>query len=187
MCAPFSIPRSAVIKCIPKPAPPPAAGIKCIYYQDTRSARRLAIPAAGLRFSRHKVHTLGRPVSRHKVHIFTTPLFPLLFYICFLFLQKVHILAGHRCSRQGKRKSAYTRRTPGAEQQPAKSAYTRQPRFVYKKYAYKAAADCEKVHTLGRHHKDNRSRQKVYTLGSPGFFTKSMHTRQPQIAKKCIH
>ena len=62
MCAPFSIPRSAVIKCIPKPAPPPAAGIKCIYYQDTRSARRLAIPAAGLRFSRHKVHTLGNPV-----------------------------------------------------------------------------------------------------------------------------
>lgn len=78
----------------------------------------------GLRFSRHKVHTLGRPVSRHKVHIFTAPPFPLLFYICFLFLQKVHILAGHRCSRQGKRKSAYTRRTPGAEQQPAKSAYT---------------------------------------------------------------
>ncbi len=116
---------------------------------------------------RHKMHTQASPAAccRHKVHI----------------------LPGHRCSRQGKRKSAYTRRTPGAEQQPAKSAYTRQPRFVYKKYAYKAAADCEKVHTLGRHHKDNRSRQKVYTLGSPGFFTKSMHTRQPQIAKKCIH
>lgn len=126
-------------KCTPKAAPPPAAGKKYAYYPDTRSARRLAIPAAGLRFSRHKVHTLGRPVSRHKVHIFTTPLFPLLFYICFLFLQKVHILAGHRGSRQGKRKSAYTSRTPQRQPQPAKSAYTRQPRFVCKKYAYKAA------------------------------------------------
>lgn len=143
MCAPFFIPLRAVIICIPKAAPPPAAAIKCIHYPDTRSARRLAIPAAGLRFSRHKVHTLGRPVSRHKVHIFTAPLFSLLFhllfYICFLFLQKVHTLAGPRGSRQGKRKNAYTRRTPGTEPKQAKSAYTRQPRFVCKKYAYKAA------------------------------------------------
>nr|DAE14987.1 MAG TPA: hypothetical protein [Siphoviridae sp. ctf8W5] len=84
MCAPFSMPRRAGIKCIPKAAPPPAACKKCTHYPDTRSARRLAIPAAGLRFSRHKVHTLGRPVSRHKVHIFTAPLFPLLFCIFFL-------------------------------------------------------------------------------------------------------
>ena len=87
MCAPFSIPRSAVIKCIPKPAPPPAAGIKCIYYQDTAAAGR----------------------------------------------------------------------------------------------------EKEKVHTLGGHQEQNNSRQKVHTLGNPVLFTKSMHTRQPQIVKKCIH
>lgn len=49
----------------------------------------------------------------------------------------------------GKRKSAYTRRTPEEHHPPPKNAYTRQPRVLYKKYAYKAAADCEKVHTLG--------------------------------------
>ena len=108
-------------------------------------------------------------------------LFHLLFYICFLFLQKVHILAGPRGSRREKekvhtlgghqeqnrirqkvhtlgsprfalfhmhtrlsrfcgrlRKSAYTSRTPQRQPQPPKSAYTRQPRFVCKKYAYKA-------------------------------------------------
>ena len=36
-------------------------------------------------------------------------------------------------------KSAYTSRTPGTEPQPAKSVHTRPPRFVCKKYAYKAA------------------------------------------------
>ena len=118
---------------------PPAAGKKCTHYPDTRSARRLAIPAAGLRFSRHKVHTLGRPVFFHNVHIFTALFSPFFSAFFFLFLQKVHTLAGHRGSRQGKRKSAYTRRTPGTEPPPPKSAYTRQPRFVCKKYAYKAA------------------------------------------------
>ena len=46
----------------------PAAGKKYAYYPDTRSARRLAIPAAGLRFSRHKVHTLGGTLFFHNVH-----------------------------------------------------------------------------------------------------------------------
>lgn len=36
-------------------------------------------------------------------------------------------------------KSAYTSRTPGTEPQPAKSVHTSLPRFVCKKYAYKAA------------------------------------------------
>ena len=35
----------------------------------------------------------------------------------------------------------------------------------------------EKVHTLAGHHKDNRSRQKVYTLGRPRFALFRMHTR----------
>lgn len=138
MCAPFFIPRSAVIKCTPKAAPPPAACKKYAYYPDTRSARRLAIPAAGLRFSRHKVHTLGRPVSRHKVHIFTALFSPFFFIFFFFFFKKVHILGGHRGSRQGKRKSAYTRRTPEERLHPPKSAYTRQPAFCLISYAYKA-------------------------------------------------
>ena len=68
----------------PRHLPPPAAGIKCIHYPDTRSARRLAIPAAGRSFSRHKVHTLGRPVPSHKVHIFTALFSP--FFSAFFFL-----------------------------------------------------------------------------------------------------
>lgn len=83
MCAPFFIPRRAVIICIPKAAPPPAAAIKCIHYTDTRSARRLAIPAAGLRFSRHKVHTLCGTLFFRNMHIFTAPLFHF-FFVFFL-------------------------------------------------------------------------------------------------------
>nr|DAE14988.1 MAG TPA: hypothetical protein [Siphoviridae sp. ctf8W5] len=99
----------------------------------------------------------------------------------------MHTLAGHRGSRQGKRKSAYTSRTPQRQPQRAKSAYTRQPRFVCKKYAYKAAADCEKVHTLGGHQRPSRSRQKVCILVCPRFALFCMHTTRTQFGKKCIH
>ena len=37
------------------------------------------------------------------------------------------------------------------------------------------------MHTLVGHRKDNRSQQKVHTLGSPVLFAKSMHTRQPRL------
>ena len=207
---PFSIPRRAGIKCTPKAAPPPAAGKKYAYYPDTRSARRLAIPAAGLRFSRHKVHTLGRPVSRHKVHIFTALFSPFFFIFFFFFLKKVHTLGRHRGSRQGKRKSAYTRQTPKPlpqdaflrqkvytlgsprfalfhmhTRQPrlydilrksaytsrtpkpppprAKSAYTRQPRVSYKKYAYYPDTIRQKVHTLAGHPPAVLRAKSVYT------------------------
>lgn len=147
MCAPFFIPRRAAIKCTPKPAPPPAAGKKCTHYPDTRSARRLAIPAAGLRFSLHKVHILGRPVSRHKVHIFTAPLSPFFSAFFFLFLKKC----------------------------------------IYYPDTAAAGRENKKVHTLAGHHNQSRSGHKVHTLGRPVLFAKSMHTRQPQVAKKCIH
>ena len=80
------------------------------------------------RLCRQKVHTLGSPV---------------------LSVKSMHTRLSRFCGRL--RKSAYTRQTPGTEPQPPKSAYTRQPRFVCKKYVYKAAADCEKVHTLAGH------------------------------------
>nr|DAZ57573.1 MAG TPA: hypothetical protein [Caudoviricetes sp.] len=65
--------------------------------------------------------------------------------------------------------------------------HTSLPRVLYKKYVYKAAADCEKVHTLGRHQEQNRSRQKVHTLGRPRFALFCMHTTRTQFGKKCIH
>ena len=51
------------------------------------------------------------------------------------------------------------------------------PYFICIQGCHGFAVDCEKVHTLAGHHKDNRSRQKVHTLGSHVLFAKSMHTR----------
>ena len=138
-------------------------------------------------------------------------LFCIFFYICFLFLQKVHILAGHRGSRREKekvhtlgghqeqnrirqkvhtlgsprfalfhmhtrlsrfcgrlRKSAYTSRTPKPPPPRAKSVHPRQPRVLYKKYAYKADTIQQKVHTLAGHRKSILP-------------AKSMHTRLPPL------
>ena len=93
----------------------------------------------------------------------------------------MHTLGRHRGSRYEKRKSAYTRRTPKAKPQRAKSVHTSLPRVLYKKYAYKAAADCEKVHTLGGHPKNDFTLQKVHTLGRPRFALFCMHTRPPPL------
>lgn len=76
-------------------------------------------------------------------------------------MQKVCIQGSRRL-----RKSAYTRRTPKPPPPRAKSVHTSLPRVLYKKYAYKADAIRQKVHTLAGH--------------PPAVLpAKSMHTRLP--------
>lgn len=67
------------------------------------------------------------------------------------------------------RKSAYTSRTPQRQPQPAKSAYTRQPRVLCKKYASMPDAIRQKVHTLAGHRKPILPAKSVHTRLPPGF------------------
>lgn len=118
------------------------------------------LPGHRLRPGRLAIPAAGLRFSRHKVHTLGRP----------VSRHKVHIFTAPPFPPSFLYffsyflKSAYTSRTPQA-----------------------AGREKEKVHTLAGHHKDNRSGQKVHTLGSPVLFAKSMHTRQPQIVKKCIH
>lgn len=104
--------------------------------------------------------------NRQKVCILVCPV---------LFAKSMHTRLSRFCGRL--RKSAYTSRTPQRQPQQAKSAYTRQPRVLYKKYAYYPDTIRQKVHTLAGH--------------SPEILrAKSVHTRLPQTVstaagKKC--
>lgn len=107
------------------------------------------------------MHTLGGHQEqnriRQKVCILVCPV---------LFAKSMHTRLSRFCGRL--RKSAYTSRTPQRQPQQAKSAYTRQPRVSYKKYASMPDAIRQKVHTLGGH--------------PPAVLrAKSVHTRLPSL------
>ena len=138
-------------------------------------------------------------------------LFHLLFYICFLFLQKVHILAGPRGSRREKEKV----HTLGGHQEQnrirqkvhtlgspvlfAKSMHTRQPRLydILRKSAYTSRTPkpppprAKSVHPRQPRvlykkyaYKADTIQQKVHTLAGHRksiLPAKSMHTRLPPL------
>lgn len=108
------------------------------------------------------MHTLGgrqrQSRSRQKVYTLGSPRFALF---------HMHTRLSRFCGRL--RKSAYTSRTPQRQPQQAKSAYTRQPRVLYKKYAYKADTIQQKVHTLAGHPPEILRAKSVHTRLPPGF------------------
>lgn len=107
---------------------------------------------------------------RQKVHTLGSPRFAL---FC------MHTRPPPLCGRL--RKSAYTRRTPQRQPQPAKSVHTSLPRVLYKKYAYYPDTIRQKVHTLGGHLPEILPEKSVHTRLPTGF----PHRPRNAAGKKC--